>query len=506
MKPFTNYLIEAGISLGVFTLAYWFFLRKETRFNATRYYLLLALLFSTLLPFLTIRINMNWLQTAQEQQVTFDETNWLGTVTVYAAGIPAKVQQAIFSFDYSMLIYSLGALGAFFVIAAGIFQLLKMVSKNRVFKLKKARLVVSNNEQSPYSFFNYIFIGKNLTEQKDWKAMVQHEMEHVKQGHSFDVLFVDFMMVFQWFNPFYWILRRLVRENHEFLADTAVLRSGSITNANYKQLLLSQAIGGHPVITSNFFNVKTVKKRFKMITANNKNKYGFIRYTLGVTIALALTLMFACEDSANLVSSKTGDYIYNGEFVEMSEVMNQGIANLQVVKVEKLDVLLVYPELKDKLDKETYYIAFNANDAEQMELRSKLEIKTMQSTTNAVDELVVVAYGNPEAEEFNEQVFTIVEEMPIFPGGELELRKAIGKSVKYPVVAAENGIQGKVYVSFVVAKDGSIKNCKIARGVDPSLDAEALRVVRSLPLWQPGYQRGQAVNVQYTVPINFQLQ
>jgi protein TonB len=99
-----------------------------------------------------------------------------------------------------------------------------------------------------------------------------------------------------------------------------------------------------------------------------------------------------------------------------------------------------------------------------------------------------------------------VEDMPEFPGGELELRKFIANNIEYPKAAQENGIQGKVYVTFVVDKNGEIANAKIARGVDPTLDQEALRVVNSLPKWIPGKQRGQKVNVSYTVPINFALQ
>ena len=119
-------------------------------------------------------------------------------------------------------------------------------------------------------------------------------------------------------------------------------------------------------------------------------------------------------------------------------------------------------------------------------------------------EVTVVTKGNQEIE--SDPVFFIVEQMPEFPGGDLEMRKFIAYSVKYPTIAQEKGIQGKVFVNFVVGKDGSITNAKIYRGVDPSLDAEALRVVNSLPKWKPGKQGGKDVAVQYTVPINFRLQ
>jgi len=123
-----------------------------------------------------------------------------------------------------------------------------------------------------------------------------------------------------------------------------------------------------------------------------------------------------------------------------------------------------------------------------------------------VDVAPVVQAVKEEKEEEEAQVFFIVEEMPEFPGGEAALRRFIAEAIKYPVIAQENGIQGKVYVTFVVDKDGGISEAKIARGVDPSLDKEALRVVNSLPKWKPGKQRGKPVKVSYTVPISFVLQ
>jgi len=95
--------------------------------------------------------------------------------------------------------------------------------------------------------------------------------------------------------------------------------------------------------------------------------------------------------------------------------------------------------------------------------------------------------------------------MPVFPGGDLGLMKYIQKNLKYPAIAREYNITGKVYVSYIVDEDGSVINVKIARGVDKHLDAEAVRVIRSLPKYKPGNQRGKAVKVQYTIPINFTL-
>ena len=110
-----------------------------------------------------------------------------------------------------------------------------------------------------------------------------------------------------------------------------------------------------------------------------------------------------------------------------------------------------------------------------------------------------------EEEESSQQIFMVVEEMPEFPGGQAALMSFIAKSIKYPVVAQENGIQGRVTCSFVENKDGSIVDAEVIRGIDPSLDKEALRVINTMPKWKPGKQRGKPVRVKFTVPINFRL-
>ncbi len=141
---------------------------------------------------------------------------------------------------------------------------------------------------------------------------------------------------------------------------------------------------------------------------------------------------------------------------------------------------------------------------DETEIEDELEIEDTDIDDNTAIDVAPVIQEEEEADEG--QVFFIVEDMPEFPGGELALRKFIANAIKYPVIAQENGIQGKVYVNFVVDKDGSIVNARIARGVDNSLDKEALRVINTLPKWKPGQQRGKPVKVSYTVPINFQLQ
>ncbi len=141
-----------------------------------------------------------------------------------------------------------------------------------------------------------------------------------------------------------------------------------------------------------------------------------------------------------------------------------------------------------------------------LDIKDELQIEDTEATNKTAITAVMQAPTQKEEEAAETEVFFIVEEMPSFPGGDAALRSFLAQSIKYPVVAQENGIQGKVFVNFVVNTDGSITNAKIARGVDASLDKEALRVVMSLPKWKPGKQGGKPVRVSYTVPINFVLQ
>ena len=116
-----------------------------------------------------------------------------------------------------------------------------------------------------------------------------------------------------------------------------------------------------------------------------------------------------------------------------------------------------------------------------------------------------IAQPEPPKEE-ESKVFDVVEEQPSFPGGQGALMQWLSDNIKYPVIAAENGIQGRVIVQFVVSKTGSISNVNVVRGVDPSLDKEAVRVVKAMPNWTPGKQNGTTVNVRYTLPVTFKLQ
>ena len=151
--------------------------------------------------------------------------------------------------------------------------------------------------------------------------------------------------------------------------------------------------------------------------------------------------------------------------------------------VQEVEVLNVVED-----DVETQEIEINTEDDKDVEV-------VIQAPVEVVEE-----------EEEEEVVFVVVENMPEFPGGTQALMKYLSESIKYPVIAQENGIQGRVICQFVVGKDGSIGEVEVARSVDPSLDKEAIRVIKAMPKWKAGQQRGKPVKVKYTLPVNFRLQ
>ena len=141
---------------------------------------------------------------------------------------------------------------------------------------------------------------------------------------------------------------------------------------------------------------------------------------------------------------------------------------------------------------------------EEVETKFEIQVEDDQSQRQ-VQTYVPPPPPKPKEEEVTEEIFVVVEEQPEFPGGNAAMMKFLGDNIRYPVIAQENGIQGRVICNFVVERDGSITDVQVVRGVDPSLDREAVRVIQQMPRWKPGKQRGSAVRVRFTLPVVFRL-
>ncbi len=427
MFDFFNFIVESGISLGIFSLVYFVFLKNETFFRLNRVYLVLSVLFSCLLPFLHLEPGVEGIRQLfmPAEAATPEFVNLLDTVTVYGNAFSGTATNTLLSYRGFLILYFSGIVCFTLLFIVKLVKILWLVHTSKVHRVNGCRLVETGKEGSPFSFFKFVFIPKNVKDGTDWEKMLSHELEHVRQRHSADIIALEAMAVLQWFNPFVWLFKRLVRENHEYLADRAVLSSG-VSRGKYKLLLLGQVLGEQPQLANNF-NYSLIKNRIKMMTKIKSSKIATIKVLTGFVAAVVLVVAFAIDKPV---------YAQDNKKKTVEE---------KTIKIEKKE--------------------YSADD----------------------------------------YIYAVVEQMPEYPGGQMVLRKYIAENIKYPKEAQKKGIQGKVFVGFVVDKKGNVTDVKIVKGVDEFLDKEAVRVVKAMPKWKPGKEKGKPVNVNYTVPINFAL-
>ena len=329
----------------------------------------------------------------------------------------------------------------------------------RVQTIDGVRVHVMDGKGSPFSFFGWIFLNPDAQSAPQWREIIVHETTHVRQMHSLDVLFAELFGVVCWFNPFVWLLKREIRINLEYLADRSVIAYGNDRKI-YQYHLLGLTYQKNVATISNNFNVLPLKKRIKMMNKRRTSKFGRVKYLLFVPLAAALLVISNIETVARSVS--------NG--------------------LEEIESVAGKPKTKVKKKAHQHVTKSNGSSVDE-------EYTTVAPAENEQNS----AQGDET------KVYDVVEEMPQFVGGTSALMQYLGTNTKYPKEAYEAHLQGRVAVSFVVRKDGSVSNAEISRSVAPSLDAEALRVVQSMPKWTPGKQNGKPVNVKYVVPITFKM-
>ncbi len=186
-----------------------------------------------------------------------------------------------------------------------------------------------------------------------------------------------------------------------------------------------------------------------------------------------------------------------------SEVKVYDSFNTEMLAEEEIEIVQTQQELPPPPPPPVPDVVEVINIVEDDVIVESVDINTEDDKNK---EVVIQAPVAAPIQEEDDVVFQVVETMPSFPGGDAALFKFLGENVKYPVIAQENGIQGRVICQFVVNRDGSIVDVEVVRPVDPSLDKEAIRVIKSMPKWSPGKQRGKSVRVKYTLPVNFKLQ
>ncbi len=245
--------------------------------------------------------------------------------------------------------------------------------------------------------------------------------------------------------------------------------------------------------------------------AGKRNMYSLI------TIFIAALAIWACIGLVKFVESRTKKVAVTSvaELSALNQPKKKAEVKQKQVKIEQPEK--VVERVKSSVKFTAPVIKKDEEVKPEDELKTQDELMNTKTAIGALDvkgnddangEVLKIkeAVAQPEPKPEPEKVFDVVEQMPSFPGGPQALMQWLSENVRYPVVAQENGVQGRVVVSFVVERDGSITDVKVVRSVDPSLDKEAARVVKSMPRWIPGKQNGQAVRVKYNVPVAFRLQ
>lgn len=441
------YQIKVGLCLIAFYLLWKLLLSRETFHRFNRVALLTAMALAMVLPW--VRLSLDVAAPVAQQMVVLED------LIVTPNGQVAASQASLSGTGIATVVYFIGMALVAAWLLHGQWNLHRLMKKGRREALPGgATLHVVPGDMSPFSYFSHIVISEQDYRDNPREILI-HEHAHIDLHHSLDVMFWNLVMLFQWWNPAAWLLGRELRQVHEYEADEAVLNQG-VDVKQYQLLLIRKSVGDQLFSMANNFNYQSLKKRIRMMTMNKSSRWNTLR-ALAVVPVIALALLaFANTESVAAVVTAS---------VQQDNAVQSEVQAPEPVQVEAVTQPV------------------------------EVEAEEQPVEENPVEPV-------PESK----NVYESVEQMPEFPGGMEEMMKFLQQNIQYPASAAKNKVEGRVVLQFVVEKDGQIGEVKVARSVDPELDAEALRVVKSMPNFIPGRQDGKPVAVWYTIPISFKLQ
>lgn len=568
MIAFLSYILKVSFSLAAFYMFYKLLCSRDTLHRFNRCLLLFILALSAVVPFMYIDLGIISHEAAVEIGELGAALEAEPVEMVAMEDAPESLWQRVpwQQIPWRMIlggIYCAGLLAclAHFVGSLLSIALLIRRSKRRVMA-DGTILVTHNKAYGPFSWMRYIIVSEqDLSDNFD--MILAHERAHIRLHHSWDLLFVQLCATAQWFNPAAWLLKRELEAIHEFEADSDTLRQG-FDARQYQLRLFEEAVGvKFNTITNNFNNCST-KKRIIMMMKRQTSPWARMKALFVLPVAFVAVAVISCtspkekktdanQENADVIveTNGKGDPLlvlvfpdgtemykidernwvekYNRDSKSYLSQFNITQANIDAIKVLKEDeAKSTYGEraangamkfyLKGTTKKEVMDAMWQHKGEEEPLLVQLIEKSedgsvSVESITKKSDgdgefsvyESTKPGRGGSSGNSEEGEIFQVVEEQPMFPGGMQEMMKFLQQNIKYPKEAQEQGKQGRVIVQFVVNKDGSIVNDSIVRSVDPLLDAEALRVVRSMPNWTPGKQKGKPVRVRFTLPVTFHL-
>ena len=543
MMEFLIYNLKVAALIAVFYMFYRLLLSRETFHRVNRIVLLATAVASFVLPLCVITLHQTVVvKASSEPQVSVGEMMaiaeepavplWQTIVTgVFFAGMAAT-------------------LGYMLLNVLRVWLLIR--SSERHTQSDGTVICVTNRQVSPFSWMHFIVLSRcdynPATPELSGEALIlAHERGHICQHHSLDLLLVDTLAAMQWFNPAIWMLRQDLRAIHEYEADAAALSQG-INMRQYQYLLIQKAVSRCGYSVANGISHSTLKNRIHMMLNNKK--------TNGASWLKLLAMLPVVGAALALNAETVNDYIYEdtqqqpqGKIVKKGQRDGKIKMNAKTIEVkadkdtftgknvtveldaDKLEsknspvVVVVGKQGKSdpliiidgKVATREQLTALDEMEVDRVDVLKSEEAKEVygkiynDDANNGVIVIVTKAHAAAhkalEEQDSNSttKAFDVVEQMPEFPGGTAELMKFLSENVLYPAEAEKAKQQGRVIVSFIVETDGTVSNPKVLKKVSDPLDAEAVRVVSSMPKWKPGMQNGEAVRVKYTIPITFRL-
>ncbi len=486
MKSLLQYLLVCNLGLCFFLIVYWIGLRNENQFAFKRAYLLLAIVSSFLFPLFQFSIASPIQVLPQVDQII--PTQWLPEVIITEqstinTGVISPAKTVI------EMIYWGGAFLFLAILVVRIASLYRFISKQSAYVWRNFKVIESEEALPTFSFFNYIFIGQAAHyNAQEKEAILQHESTHAKYWHTVDIMLVNLATIVCWFNPILLIYKKALVQLHEFEADARSVENTDVEQ--YCSLLAKVALQSAEFpIANHFHNSLTIKRISMMKTLKRKIPVSKMIYML--TVVPIFLLAVACHE-------------------QIKESAARG------VKVEQLPA-----EAKKQLEElqranpSSTFVVLKAGD----ETNQKIEAYSKQADYGTVSVSPQTQDGSYVFIEFNKRyerlqslpkdesaVFSQVDEMatPLF--GIDNFYRNIAYTLKYPLEARQKGIEGKVFIEFVINTDGTTTDYKVLRSLDESLDTEAVRTLMQLDTkWRPAIHQDKIVKMKMVMPIVFKL-
>lgn len=488
------YLLLSSIALALFYLFYKWLLSRDTLHRFNRVVLLVVLVLSVVLPAVHLNLGTraaDFAQMLEELVVTPADAypqplpegkGALVTPPLGGAGgrLSGEAPTVLLALYLAGVLFFLVRLGV------GVVRNARLGRRGSERLDDGTRLVLHDGRYAPFSWMHTIVVSR-----RDYDAnapmILAHEREHIRLGHSWDILLCQLCTAFQWFNPAAWLVGRELRAVHEYEADEAMLRSGTDAR-HYQMKLIETALGARFNSIANNFTHCSTKKRILMMMKKQTSPWARLKVLYVLPVAAFVLLAASCDNP-----KEEADAQKVSEAVEADPLF---VVDGNVVSVD------VYKSLKPE---DIDHVDVLKGEAATSVWGTRGANGVVQVTTKKASIEEKIKEGKVTEEDYDQLTFNVVEKMPEFEGGMDGMMSFFQKNIKYPAEAKEKGKKGRVLVQFVVEKDGSIVEPKVVKSVSPELDAEALRVVQMMPKWKPGQQRGKNVRVQFTLPVSFRL-